>query len=204
VILLELGGAFTAAIAVQAGRIVDGAGGSSGPLGVRSAGALDGEAAFLAGQVSKDMLFSGGAAAVAGTPNAPAEILAFADTPRGRLAVDAFVESAVKAVAALAVSAPRASDVVLSGRVAFVPAIRDQLSARLSSALPGLSIHSLAGFASTAKHASQGAALVADGLSGGASAPLVQALGIRDARGTVLDHLYVISPADARRRLGIV
>src|SRR5688572_1175938 len=52
-ILIELGGAFTATIAVDGGRIVDGAGGSSGPLGVRGAGALDGEVAFLAGSVSK-------------------------------------------------------------------------------------------------------------------------------------------------------
>jgi hypothetical protein len=26
---------------------------------------------------------------------------------------------------------------------------------------------------------------------------------LRDACGTVLDHLYVVEPADARRRLGI-
>jgi hypothetical protein len=31
----------------------------------------------------------------------------------------------------------------------------------------------------------------------------VDALGIREACGTVLDHLYVISPAAARARLGI-
>src|SRR5688500_18311018 len=37
-LLLELGGAFTAALAVSNGRIVDGIGGTSGPLGVRSAG----------------------------------------------------------------------------------------------------------------------------------------------------------------------
>ena len=74
-ILLELGGAFTAAIAVEDGRIVDGVGGSSGPLGVRAAGALDGEVAFLAGSVSKDLLFGGGAATIAGTPDAPAEAL---------------------------------------------------------------------------------------------------------------------------------
>jgi predicted butyrate kinase (DUF1464 family) len=61
----------------------------------------------------------------------------------------------------------------------------------------------LRGFATVAKQAAQGAALVADGLAGGASAPLVEVLGIRQASGTVLDHLYVISPDAARRRLGI-
>ena len=65
-ILLELGGAFSAAIAVEGGQIVDGAGGTSGPLGLRAAGALDGEVAFLAGSVTKQMLFGGGAAAIAG------------------------------------------------------------------------------------------------------------------------------------------
>ena len=70
-ILLELGGAFTAAIAVDRGAIVDGAGGSSGPLGLRGAGALDGEVAFLAGSVSKGLLFGGGAATIAGPPDAP-------------------------------------------------------------------------------------------------------------------------------------
>jgi predicted butyrate kinase (DUF1464 family) len=54
-----------------------------------------------------------------------------------------------------------------------------------------------------AKQAAQGAALLADGLAGGRSAPIVEALRIRDARGTVLDHLQVITPAAARRRLGI-
>src|SRR5581483_1380928 len=65
-VLLELGGAFTAAVAVAEGRIVDGVGGSAGPLGFRAAGALDGEVAYLAGEVSKAMLFRGGAADVAG------------------------------------------------------------------------------------------------------------------------------------------
>src|SRR2546425_7028642 len=55
-VLLELGGAFTAVIAVGGGKIVDGVGGSSGPLGFRAAGALDREVGFLAGSVSKAML----------------------------------------------------------------------------------------------------------------------------------------------------
>jgi predicted butyrate kinase (DUF1464 family) len=202
-ILLELGGAFTAAIAVDEGRIVDGLGGSSGPIGLRAAGALDGEVAFLAGTVTKQMVFGGGAATIAGMPGASAEALAAASTPRGRLAWDACMESAVKAVAALAVSVPQARDVVLSGRLALVAGVRDELAGRLARVIAGASVHVLTGFAEVAKQAAQGAALIADGLAGGRSAALVDALGIRDASGTVLDHLYVIDPAIARARLGI-
>ena len=64
-------------------------------------------------------------------------------------------------------------------------------------------VRSLAGFADVAKHAAQGAALIADGLAGGHASTLVEALGIREARGTVLDYLYVVDPAAARARLGI-
>jgi predicted butyrate kinase (DUF1464 family) len=202
-ILLELGGAFTAAVAVQDGQIVDGVGGTSGPIGVRSAGALDGEVAFLAGAVSKELLFSGGVAAVAAAPNLPAEFLQFPDTGRGRLAWEAYVESAVKTVAALAVSTPRARTVILSGRASRVPALESRLRERIRKALPGSTVDVLTGFASVAKQAAQGAALVADGLAGGGASTLVNVLGIREARGTVLDHLYVISPETARRRLGI-
>ena len=203
-VLLELGGAFTAALAVQNGRIVDGAGGTSGPMGVRSAGALDGEVAYLAGSVSKALLFTGGAASVADDPDATAETLAMPRTARGRLAWEAYLESAVKAVAALAASVPAARQVVLSGRLVRVAVVRDEIERRLSAVMPDVSVHVLSGFAHVAKQAAQGAALLADGLAGGESAALVETLGIRDASGTVLDHLYVISPEAARARLGIV
>jgi len=202
-ILLELGGAFTAAIAVDGGRIVDGVGGTSGPLGMRAAGALDGEVAFLAGSITKDLLFAGGAATIAGVSDVPAEAFETLSTPRGRLAWEAYLESAVKAVTALKVSVPRTCDVILSGRLARVAAVRDELARRLARVLTGSSLHVLTGFAATAKQAAQGAALLADGLAGGRSAALVDALGVREACGTVLDHLYVIAPAAARRRLGM-
>lgn len=202
-ILLEMGGAFTAAIAVQDGRIVDGAGGTSGPLGMRAAGALDGEVAFLAGSVPKHLLFGGGAATIAGASDASEELLAVPTTPRGRLAWEAYLESAVKAVAALAVSAPRARQVILSGRLVRVPGVRDELARRLSDGITDRPVHVLTGFATVAKQGAQGAALLADGLAGGRSAALVDALGIHEACGTVLDHLYVISAAAARARLGI-
>jgi predicted butyrate kinase (DUF1464 family) len=200
-ILLELGGAFTAALAIEHGQIVDGSGGTSGPLGARAAGALDGEVAFLAGTVTKRLLFSGGAATIAGTPDADAETLATPTTDRGRLAWEAYLESAVKAVVSLAVSAPRAREVIVSGRFALIASVRDELTRRLAAA-SAPPVHVLTGFATVALQAAQGAALIADGLAGGTSAALVDALGLRQASGTVLDHLHVISPAAARLRLG--
>ena len=201
--LLELGGAFTAAVAVHGGAVVDGVGGSSGPLGVRASGALDGEVAFLAGVVTKAMLFEGGAAAVAGRADATPEWLAGAETPAAALAWEAYVEGAVKAVAALAVSVPAPHEVVLSGRGARVDGVRDLFAERLTRVTGAAPVRRLDGFARVAKEGAQGAALVADGLAGGRQAPLVEALGIRDARGTVLDHLHVVAPAAARRRLGV-
>ena len=202
-ILLELGGAFTAAIAVDHGKVVDGVGGTSGPLGLRGAGALDGEVAFLAGSISKGLLFTGGVATVAGPPDAPAAAIADPRTPRDRLAREAYLESMAKALASLFVSAPEAREVILSGRLARVTGLREEIEGRLSSVRPGVPVRVLNGFAAVAKQAAQGAALLADGLAGGKSATLVDALGIRDASGTALDHLYVISQASARGRLGI-
>ncbi len=201
-ILLELGGAFTAAIAVDRGAIVDGVGGSSGPIGARAAGALDGEVAYLAGSIPKRTLFSGGAAAVAGTPDwLPLSHLADAP-PRIRQARDAYLENAVKAVAALTVSAPGARQVLLSGRIAHAAGVREELTTRLAAQNPDVSVDLLDGLG-VASEAAQGAALIADGLAGGSCAELVDALRLRTAAGTVLDHLYVIDQASARARLGI-
>src|SRR5688500_8507381 len=131
-ILLELGGAFSAAIAVHDGRIVDGAGGTAGPLGVKAAGALDGEVAYLAGSVTKEMLFTGGAASIAGVPDLAAEALSTPATSRARIAWEAYVESAAKSAAALAVSVPGVRRVVLSGRLARAAVVRDEIERRLA------------------------------------------------------------------------
>jgi predicted butyrate kinase (DUF1464 family) len=231
-IMLEIGGAFTAAVAIDSGQIVDGIGGTSGPLGVRACGALDGEVAYLAGRVTKQMLFQGGAATIAGDPRATVEMLmsggwgnasevpsgssgterasltsavgaGFSRTERPLIAWSAHVESAVKAVAALSVVVPNANEIILSGRGALVEGVREEFVRRFSRVMPRAQVRVLAGFASVAKQAAQGAALIADGLAGGRSARLVEALGIRAAAGTALDHLYVIDPLAARVRLGI-
>lgn len=202
-ILLELGGAFSAAVAVDSGRIVDGLGGTSGPLGLRAAGTLDGEVAFLAGTVTKQHLFGGGVATIAGMPDADAEQIAAARTERCRIAWDAYLESAVKAVAALTVSAPGAREVILSGRVARIARVYDELTRRIGAAIPGATVRTLVGLGGAAKQGAQGAAVIADGLAGGRFAALVDTLGIREASGTVLDHLSFIPPSEARARLKI-
>jgi predicted butyrate kinase (DUF1464 family) len=202
-VLLELGGAFTAALAVEGGRIVDGLGGSAGPMGARGAGALDGEVAYLAGTVEKGMLFRGGAADLAGAARPIEDALAGPDDERERAALDAYVEGGAKAVAALLVSVPRPREVVLSGRMARVERVRCGIARALRAVRDDLPVRALEGFARTAKAAAQGAALLADGLAGGRSAPLVAAMGLREAAGTALDHLRVITPERARRRLGL-
>src|SRR5438093_1418943 len=149
-LLLELGGAFTAALAVAEGQIVDGVGGSAGPLGFRSPGALDGEVAFLAGSVSKSLLFGGGAAAVAGWDSGPGspDALGNPRTPREQIALDAFVEGAVKAVRFLRASVPAPREIVLSGRLARVEGVRRAITQRLEGIAP---VRLLEGFASQAK-----------------------------------------------------
>jgi predicted butyrate kinase (DUF1464 family) len=205
-ILLELGGAFTAALGVESGRIVDGMGGTSGPLGIRGAGALDGEVAFLAGRLPKGRLFQGGVATITGRSLASERDiadLAASTAASDRLAWEAYVESAIKAVAALAVSVPRLREIVLSGRFSASPALQSALIPRLERVLPAAAVTVLSGFAATAKQAAQGAAIMADGLAGGGHAPLVDAMGIREASGTALDYLYIVAQDAARARLGI-
>ena len=203
-VLLDLGGAFTAAVAVAGGRIVDGVGGSAGALGFRAAGALDGEVAYLAGEVSKALLFRGGAATIAGwdetTVPPSAERLAQPATAAEQVARDALVESVVKTAVALATAVPAPKEFLLCGRLAQVQPLARSIGERLAAFAP---TRALEGFAHTAKEGAQGAALIADGLAGGANRELVERLGIRAARGSVLDHLYVVPREHARRRLGL-
>lgn len=202
-LLLELGGAFSAALAVSEGQVVDGLGGTAGPLGLRAAGALDGEVAFLAGEIPKSLLFRGGVATILDAEDNPDEIadrIAEPRTERERHARDALVESAVKAVAALLISVPHPHEILLSGRTARIESIARELQLRLAPFAP---VRTLEGFAGVSKAAAQGAALIADGLAGGANQPLVATLGIREASGTVLDHIHLVTPDAARRRLGL-
>jgi predicted butyrate kinase (DUF1464 family) len=178
--VVELGTAFTACIVLQGGRIVDGLGGTSGPVGWRSAGGWDGEVAYLLSPLAKRDLFAGG-------------VVNHADTTAGRAL---YREALVKAVAGLQAITPFAH-LLLAGRLLekepeFTAAITADLArfgsvARLDS-LPGAWV----------KHAAQGAALLADGMAGGEHAALVEHLALRTAAGTVLDWLCHPRAAEIR------
>jgi predicted butyrate kinase (DUF1464 family) len=184
-VMLELGGAFSAALAVDRGGIVDGLGGSAGPIGARACGALDAEAAYLiGGALSKRTVFSGGALDPGGALDlgAPGALQTLRADPSARAGWLALEEGAAKAVLALTASVPAPREVLVAGRLADAPGLLGALAERLAHVAPVRP-------AAAVKSAARGAAVLADGLAGGRYAPLVGALRLREARGGVLDHL---------------
>jgi predicted butyrate kinase (DUF1464 family) len=185
-VLLELGGAFTAALAIAEGQIVDGVGGSSGPLGVRAAGALDGELAYLLGPaLRKHTLFTGGAIDPSGVLELT-DLAALWSSPAHAAGWAALLEAAAKAVRSLVVSVPAPHEIVVSGRLARLDDLLAALASALSDVAPVRAV--VPGSASAAAH---GGALLADALTGGRNAELAEVLRLRESSGSVLDHLRV-------------
>jgi predicted butyrate kinase (DUF1464 family) len=183
-VMLELGGAFAAALAIAGGQIVDGVGGSSGPLGVRAVGALDGELAYLLGpSLRKGTLFTGGALDPRG---AGLDLAASWHSPAHAEGWAALLEAAAKAVRALTVSVPAPHEIVVSGRLARLPELVATLTAALDDVAPVVTL--VPGAASAAAH---GGALLADALVAGGNAPLADVLRLRECSGSALDHLRV-------------
>jgi predicted butyrate kinase (DUF1464 family) len=180
--VVEFGTAFTAIVVLKGRQIVDGLGGTSGAIGPKSAGAWDGEAAYLLSPLAKADLFRGGVA----------------DAPDRDTGKQAFRESFIKAVFGL-LNVHDFQDVYYGGRLlqtdsdlvqqALGELPTSYFRLRYAGDLPGAWV----------KHAAQGAALVANGLAGGAFAKLVDSLRLREASGTVLDWLTYPRAAEVRR-----
>ena len=132
---------------------------------------------------------------MAGAPEASPEALAARHDERAERARAAFVEGVVKAVAAELAVVPNAGEILLSGRLAGIAAFREPVRAALSRLAPVSAPRAPDG---ATKEAARGAALIADGLAGGRYAAVVDALRLREAAGTALDHLY-LHGADAVR-----
>ncbi len=200
-VMLELGGAFSAGLAIDGGAIVDGLGGSSGPIGARASGALDAEVAYLLGAaLGKDTVFSGGALDPRGELDlgAPGALEALRADPALGPGWQALEEGAVKAALALTASVRAPLEILVAGRLAAAPGLLDALGERLADVAPVLAV---SGPAARAKAASQGAAVLADGLAGGRWATLVERLRLREASGTALDHLRIRGASHIEKNL---
>jgi predicted butyrate kinase (DUF1464 family) len=168
--VVELGSAFAAVLVVEGGQLVDAAAGTRGPIGVRCGGAWDGEVAVALSPLSKADLFRGGL------------------DDLGPVGPEAFRESLVKHVTGL--RAVTAFDhLYLSGAATDRPEIAARAVEALARFCPVVRLPALPG--AWVKHAAQGAALLADGLAGGRHADLVESLHLREAAGTVWDHIRV-------------
>jgi predicted butyrate kinase (DUF1464 family) len=197
---VEVGGAFTAVVAVQRGAIIDGAGGTCGAMGFRALGAMDGELAYLLRAFSKDVLASGGAAWIAGAPDCSPEefVLAAASDRRASVALAALLEQVTKSVAAEAILLEAPYEILLSGRLVRVPELRRRLVDSLSRFAK---VRVAKGYARVCSEAAQGAALLGQGLAGDEDlSDLVEAMSLRSACGGVLDHLFVSEAESLRRR----
>jgi predicted butyrate kinase (DUF1464 family) len=179
--VVELGSVFTACVVLDAGAIVDGCGGTGGPVGWQSAGAWDGESAYLLSPLTKQDLFQGGAASA----------------PDSQMAWLLLRESVGKTVAGLVTVTP-VEAILMSGRLLEMhPEETGLLREELAQLAPCDTLPSLEG--AWVKHAAQGAAVLADGLAGGTFQPVVASLRLREASGTVLDHLSTPRANEVRR-----
>jgi len=187
-ILIESGFGYNAVIGVEGGRIVDGIGGTIGGPGFLTIGGVDAELAAIVGRWEKADIFTGGGISICGRGSLE-EIGDHLDEEGCRVAWEAIIEGVEKGVASMTVSAPKAREILLSGRWARTTKSQEELTRRLSRFGPVRMVGWLEG-ATMVKEAAQGYAMVADGLVRGRYVELVEWMRIRDAKGTALDYVY--------------
>jgi len=209
-ILVEAGMAYTAAIAVEAGRIVDGVGGTSGYPGFLGLGTMDAELAYVMAEVepgfSRQRLFQGGAATLAGV-SSPEELARLVEEgdPRGLEALEMLAEAVAKDVATLLVSlGSPPGRVYLSGRLTRDPVIGPRIRGRLHDVLARLGqsadIEGVARLGVETKEAATGAALLASGYAGGRYRWIVDSLRLEESEGSLFDHIILPGVAEKARR----
>ncbi len=189
-ILVEMGFGYNAVIAVDKGKIVDGFGGTLVQTGFLTIGALDAEIA-VAGKVwERSDVFYGGVATIINTADLEYAIRKYVNGEEPYLlAFESMLESIEKAVRAMLTSQPQPREIVLSGRLTRITALRKELESRLEKIAPVVKLKGLKG-AKISKEATQGYAAIAEGLAGGFFKKLIEHTRIVEAKGTVMDWIY--------------
>ncbi len=186
-ILVEIGYAFNAVIGVDGGKIVDGLGGTSGGPGFITLGNMDSELAVRLGRFPGIVLFSGGAKDMSGKDDLTPEELA-KESDKYAEAWNMILESVLKGVAAMMVAVEKPREILLSGRLSGIAKIADTLTARLSQFGR---VRKVGRQAKIAKEAAEGAYIIGEGLLGGKYKGIVDSLKLREATGTMFDHILL-------------
>ncbi|MGC9072228.1 MAG: DUF1464 family protein [Acidilobus sp.] len=201
-VFMELGFGYNAAMSVLGGRLVDGIGGTYATMGPLTAGAVDLEVVTGVGEWFRFDVYKGGLVELCGTPDlALAERAYLSGEEPCASAFSAWLEGIVKDVARASVPlGRRAGLVVLSGRYSGLASVRRALA---EAGYDVLEAPRLPGSAITkqAAHGYAAMALAAAGDEGALLAEVAGRVGVRDACGTVVDHLVHPSAKAFRERV---
>ena len=186
-IMAEIGYAFNAVIGVEGGMIVDGLGGTSGGPGFINPGNMDSELAVRLGDFPGVVLFSGGAKDMSDKEDLTPEEMAqqqdkYADS------WNMMIESVTKGILAMLTAVEKPREILLSGRLSRIPEVAEALRTKLSGFG---TVRQVGRKARVAKEAAEGAYIIGEGLSGGKYKGIVDALRLKDARGTMYDHVIL-------------
>ncbi|MBN1217211.1 MAG: DUF1464 family protein [Candidatus Lokiarchaeota archaeon] len=197
-IMIEIGYGFTAVLAIENGQIIDGIGGSN-IMGSRACGSLDGELAYLIGNIKKYNIYQGGLAYIAGYSDLSLkEIILLADNDKFvNQALQAYISSVKKAVFGISSSfsdRKKIKEILLAGRGADIGYLREKINNSLNSIAP---VRLMKSYSQIAKRAAQGAAFIANGLLNGKFKLITENLKIKESSGSILDDIYI--PFDKER-----
>jgi predicted butyrate kinase (DUF1464 family) len=200
-ILLEIGFAYTSAMAIKNGQIVDAMAGTAGFPSYLGLGFLDSEVAYALANTVKDfsklMLFTGGCASVAGidTSKPLEEFVTLAKSiEKVRAGYDLMLESIVKDVASL-LPAIKPKEVMLSGRFVNMPDFLEVIKFKLHDFFSEIGLHvdvvRFQGEAKMSKQAAEGAAVFANGIAHGKFKEIIRVMKLSESEGTIFDNLYL-------------
>jgi len=199
-IMVEIGYGFTAVLAIENGQIIDGIGGSN-IMGFRACGSLDGELAYLIKHIKKENIYKGGVSFIAGYEDLSLKeiILLAQKDEQTKMALNAYISDVTKAVYGISSSfssKDKIYEILLAGRGSELQYIKDKIINGINIGVPVKLMNS---YSSLSKRAAQGAAFIANGLLGGEFEPIVSNLKIKEAKGSILDDIFI--PFDKEKLL---
>lgn len=148
---------------------------------------MDSELAVRLGKFPGVVLFSGGAKDASSKDDLTPEEMA-KEQDKYSESWNMLLESILKGIAAMLVAVEKPREILLSGRLTGIPEIAEALTVRLSQFGK---VRKVKRQAMVAKEAAEGAYIIGEGLLGGKYKGIVDSMQLREARGTMFDHILL-------------